>query len=80
MKDKILNAMSDKSLIFIEIRPGMSVNRNEIKQIMTTDMRNFHVIIDNGRYTERYKIDKELYFFLKRLGVPNGKKSKNKKK
>lgn len=66
---------------FIEIKSGMSVNIKDIKAIITPDMRRFYVIIESSNcIKERYDITKDTYFFLKKLGIGNGTKKKNKKK
>lgn len=70
----------EKSITFIEVKEGMSVNIKDIKAVITPDMRRFYVIINGSTCIERYNISKDMYFTLRKLDISNGTKKKNKKK
>ena len=67
---------------FVKVNNSMHVNINNIKRISTVDMKRFYCIVSTkeGLY-ERYEITKDMFFFLKKIGIPHGnKKARSRKK
>lgn len=67
---------------FVQVNNSMYVNLNGIKRITTINMRRFYCTVSTkeGLY-ERYEITKDMFFFLKKIGIPYGnKKARSRKK